>query len=552
MIGFPAKTLGPSPFHRRRFAPVFGREGMAAAAHPLVTETALSVLRRGGNAVDAAVAAGLSAAVVMPEMCGLGGDLFAIVAAPGQAPLAFMGSGMSPRASSLEQMRAAGTNGRMPYRGPLSVSTPGMVHAFGALLDRFGSRTFADVAAPAISQAGDGYPLTVLGAWSIAQARELIEAFPATSAVFMPDGRLPAPGEILRQPGLANTLRTLAEQGPGAFYRGRIADEIAGFMAGIGGDLSAEDLAVHTTDVAPPLSTTYRGRTVFQTALPSQGLILLEALNLIEQVEPALLAKGGAPAVHLMAEAIKLAYADRIAYARDPAFGPTPLDTLLSKTWAQTRFKAIDPERAGEETPPGALSDGDTTYLCTADSSGMMVSLIQSVSSNFGSGVVAGETGVLLNNRAGRGFSLDEGHPNIFAPGKKTLHTLNCWLLADEQGRPVMVGGTPGGDGQPQWNLQMLVNLIDGGLDVQAVADAPRWTVWPGTDPLDRPNPYELRLETRFGEEALAGLEARGHRLRREGGWGTACAAQLIARHPETGVLVGASDPRAEGLALGY
>ncbi|WP_272886813.1 gamma-glutamyltransferase family protein [Phenylobacterium aquaticum] len=463
-----------------------------------------------------------------------------------------MGSGVAPRSATLEQMRAAGTDGRMPYRGPLAVSVPGMVDAYDALLARLGSRSFADLAQPAISQAEDGYALSVIGAWSIASARELIAQFPATAAVFLPGGEAPAPGSILKQPGLARTLRTLAAEGPQAFYRGGIAREIGAFMVANGGALSAEDLAGHATEVTAPLQTRYRGHTVFQTCLPSQGLILLEALNIIEQADPALLARGDAAAIHLMAEAIKLAYADRIAYARDPAFGETPLDQLLSKSWAQQRFAQIDPDHASEETPPGPMSDGDTTYLCVADGSGMMVSLIQSVSSNFGSGMVAGDTGVLLNNRAGRGFTLEDGHPNIFAPGKKTLHTLNCWMLADPQGRMTLVGGTPGGDGQPQWNLQMLVNLIDASLDVQAVADAPRWTVWPGTDPLDRPNPYELRLETRFGDPTLEGLEALGHRLVRQGGWGTACAAQLIARDPDTGVLVGGSDPRAEGLALGY
>ena len=552
MLGFPQATLARSPWPRRRVGPVFGRGGMVAAAHPLVAETGLEVLRRGGNAVDAAVAAGLTAAVVMPEMCGLGGDLFALVHAHGQAPAAFMGSGVAPRSATLAQMRAAGTDGRMPYRGPLAVSVPGMVDAYDALLARFGSRSFAELAQPAISQAEDGYALSVIGSWSIANARDLIEQFPATAAVFLPNGEVPPPGAILKQSGLARTLKTLAAEGPSAFYRGAIAREIGDFMAGIGGALSASDLADHATEVAAPLETTYRGHTVYQTCLPSQGLILLEALNIIEQADPQRLARGDAAAIHLMAEAIKLAYADRIAYARDPAFGDTPLDLLLSKPWAAERFAQIDPDQASEETSPGPLNDGDTTYLCVADGARMMVSLIQSVSSNFGSGVVAGDTGVLLNNRAGRGFTLEDGHPNVFAPGKKTLHTLNCWMLADPQGRMTMVGGTPGGDGQPQWNLQMLVNLIDAGMDVQAVADAPRWTVWPGTDPLDRPNPYDLRLETRFGDPALEGLEALGHRLVRQGGWGTACAAQLIARNPETGVLVGGSDPRAEGLALGY
>ena len=226
--------------------------------------------------------------------------------------------------------------------------------------------------------------------------------------------------------------------------------------------------------------------------------------------------------------------------------------TLLSKSWAKDRFDGIDPDRACAEAAPGAMGDGDTTYFCVVDGEGTMVSLIQSVSSAFGSGIVAGDTGVLLNNRVGRGFSLDEGHPNLYAPGKKTMHTLNCWLVANAAGVPVMVGGTPGGDGQPQWNLQMLSALIDGGADVQSAVEAPRWSLWPGTDPADRPNPYELRIETRIGAAAMADLSARGHPVRPTGAWAGSGAAQLIARNPETGVLAGGSDPRVEGLALGF
>lgn len=553
MLGQP--NAAPASFSRRRMSPALGKGGMVAAAHPLTVAVALDVLKRGGNAVDAAVAGGLTAAVVMPEMCGLGGDLFAIVHAPGQAPLAVLGSGASPRSASLDQMRRHGdaspTGVKMPFRGPLSVATPGMVHAFGALLDRFGSRPLAELAEPAIAYA-EGFPLTPLGAHFVATSADLLRQYPASAAVFLPGGKVPLAGSILRQPDLARTLRTIAAQGTQAFYSGDIAEAIAAFMAAKGGELSASDLAAHETVLAAPIATTYRGHTVFQTGLPSQGMILLEALNLAERVDGAALAKGDAAAIHLLAEAIKLAYADRLGYAVDPAFGDPRLKTLISKAWAAKRFADIDPERAAASVPAGDMADGDTTYFCVADGQGMMVSLIQSVSSNFGSGVVAGETGVVLNNRAGRGFSLEDGHPNIFAPGKKTLHTLNCYSVADASGTPVLVGGTPGGDGQPQWNLQTLVALIDGGLDVQAAVEAPRWTVWPGTDPSTLPNPYELQIEARVGDAVLAGLEARGHTLRRQTAWGGGGAAQAIARDPLTGVLAGGSDPRAEGLALGF
>ena len=531
---------------------------MMAAAHPLIASTGLNVLRRGGNAVDAAVAAALTAAVVMPEMCGLGGDLFAIVhPGPGAGePLAFLGSGAAPAEASLAMVRARAERGadgtpRMPLRGGLSISTPGMVDGYRALLARFGSRPFGELAEDAIRLADEGAPLSPLAAHVMSLFREVLASHTATAAVFLPGGGPPAPGALLPQRDLAATLRTLAREGPEAFYQGALAARIAAGVQAAGGALTEGDLARHATTVEAPLSTTYRGRTVLQTGLPSQGFILLEALNIVENAPAATLARADAEALHLMTEALKRAYADRLAEARDPAAGPTPLERLLAKPYAAEAFARIDPARASDAPAP-ALQDGDTTYLCAVDADGMMVSLIQSVSSAFGSGVVAGDTGVLMNNRAGRGFELDPASPNLYAPGRKTMHTLNCWLLLGEADVPVVVGGTPGGDGQPQWGLQLVSGLIDGGLDVQLATEAPRWQVWPGTDPHDRPNPCRLQIETRIGEAVLEGLDAKGHRIERLPGWAGQGAAQLIARDPASGVLMGGSDPRVEGLALGW
>ena len=558
-LGFPSALAAPRPpWPRRRTYPAVGRRGMVAAAHPLIVATGLGVLRRGGNAVDAAVAAAVTAAVVMPEMCGLGGDLFAIVH-PGSGvgePVAFLGSGAAPAEASLAVVRAKSERGpdgtpRMPLRGGLSISTPGMVDGYRALLRRFGSLAFADLAEDAIGLAEDGAPLGVLAAHVMGLYEAVIGAHEATARVFLPGGRPPPPGALLPQRDLAATLRILASEGPEAFYRGPLAARIAAGVQAAGGALTPEDLARHATTVEAPIATTYRERTVLQTGLPSQGFLLLEALNIVEGAPAAILAPGDAEAVHLMAEALKRAFADRLAHARDPASGPTPLDRLLSKPHAAERFAAIDPDHASEAPAP-ALQDGDTTYLCAVDAQGMMVSLIQSVSSAFGSGIVAGDTGVLMNNRAGRGFELAPASANAYAPGKKTMHTLNCWLVLDEAGVPVVVGGTPGGDGQPQWGLQLISALIDGGLDAQLATEAPRWQVWPGTDPHDRPNPCRLQAEARLGETTLAGLEAKGHRVERLAPWGGQGAAQIIARDPATGVLIGGSDPRVEGLALGF
>lgn len=558
-LGFPRALAMPpiGSWTRRRETATYSQRGMVGAAHPLISAAGLREFDRGGNAVDAAVCAGLVAAVVMPEMCGLGGDLFAIVHRPARngpsETLAVLGSGIAPRGAGIDLMREHGDDGGrlMPTRGPLSVSVPGMPDAYRALLERFGTRSFADVADPAVGYAADGFPLTRHGAAAIENSADLLRRFPSSVAVFLPDGRAPRAGTVLRQPDLGQTLTRLAQHGTDDFYRGQIAQRIADFMAESGGALTVDDFADHTTEIAPPLTTTYRGYQVHTPGIPAQGLILLEALNIAEQADFRQIGVDSATAVHLLVEAKKLAYADRLAEAGDPAFVDTPIGRLLSKEWATSRFAEINPGRAADEVAIPSYAHGDTTYLCVVDADGMMVSLIQSVSSNFGSGIVAGDTGIVLNNRCGRGFSLDDRHPNRYEPGKKTMSTLHCWMIEAPDGTGLVVGGTPGGDGQPQWNLQTIVGLIDGGLDAQAATELPRWTSWPGTDPATLPNPFELRIEDRFGDEVIEELDRRGHRLKRLGPWSAGGATQVIARDPDTGVLAGGSDPRAEGVALG-
>ncbi|MEJ7901111.1 MAG: gamma-glutamyltransferase [Thermomicrobiales bacterium] len=557
MIGFPRATTTEQTWARRRPYPLYAEHGMVAAAHPLTAEAGLHVLRQGGNAIDAAVAAGLVAAVVMPEMCGLGGDLFAVIHIPGSnggqgETISLQGSGISPRGATIEQMRAAGDdNGtQMPYQGPLSISVPGMVDAYEQLLKRYGTRSFAEVAETAIALARDGFILQPLGAGSIAGNADILAQNAAAAAIFLPEGKPPAAGQRLQQADLGRTIETIAAEGAETFYRGDIAKRITSYLASVGGALTMDDFADHETDIGAPLQTTYRGHTVYQTAIPSQGLILLEALNIIEHAtidEPI-----SADAIHVMVEAKKLAYADRLGHAADAAFHKTPLETLLSPEWAAKRYARIDAQHAATSVPPGQLQGGDTTYLNVVDGNGAMVSLIQSVSSAFGSCVVGGDTGVVLNNRVGRGFTLEEGHVNQYAPGKKTMHTLNCYMVADPHGRPVLVGGTPGGDGQPQWNMQAISGMLDGGLDVQAAIEMPRWTSWPGTDPSGIDNPFELRIEDRMPSDVIAELESRGHAVKLQGAWDGGGSAQTIARDPETGVLIGGTDSRVEGMVLGF
>lgn len=525
--------------------------GMVATAHPLATSAGLRTLAAGGNAIDAAVSAALAAAVVLPAACGVGGDLFAIVAdaKDGSRPTAFLGSGIAPRGLSLEQARERSEDGgkTLPKNGPLSPSVPGFVSGIFSLLERYGTRSFSELAESAIRYAGDGHPVTPGIARAIKEGADQLGRTPTSAAVFLPNGTpLPA-GSILRQENLARSLSAIANGGEEVFYKGTIAQEIASYLAANGGALNVSDFEDHTTVVEPPIATSYRGYTVHQTGLPTQGFLLLEALNIVacDSIDP-----GSELGVHLMVEALKHSFADRLAYAGDPAVVPSQLPCLLSPEWAAKRRSSIG-DTASVQIAPGSLNGGDTTYLCVTDRDGLMISLIISLSDRFGSGVIAGETGIMLNNRAGHCFSLLDGHPNIYAPGKKTMHTLNCYLIANGSGTPLIVGGTPGGDFQPQWNIQVISGLVDAGLDAQAAVEQPRWNIWPGTYPQEVGNPFELRLEDRLGDDAIAGLERRGHRVVRTGDWGVGGSAQVIVRDPESGVIVAGSDPRSEGVALG-
>lgn len=548
--------------YTRRVSPTLARNGMIATQHPLVSATGLRVLANGGNAVDAAVAAALVGAVVMPSRCGVGGDLFAIVARPDASGawqeddlLAFQGSGIAPRGASLEFMTEHGEDAPAGQRvlaqhGPLSPSVPGFVDGCFALLDRFGTKSFAELAEPAIGYAASGFPISPAEAQTAARLAPILRRYPATSAVFLPNDTPPRAGELLRQPGLARSIAQIARGGPDVFYRGTLAQEITCWLGQNGGALTADDFADHATDVSAPLSTTYRGYTVHETALPTQGFVVLEALNICEQADLGAAGISSAAGVHTEISALRLAFADRRAYAGDPRCQDTPMDTLLSKAWAAERFAQIDARRPVTEQA-GAISDGNTTSLVAIDKDGLMISLIWTVSDSYGSRVVAGDTGILLTNRAGHCFSLEPGHPNLYAPGKRTMHTLNCYLIADSSGTPVLVGGTPGGDYQPQWNLQTITGLIDAGLDVQQASEVPRWQMGPSTYPAELGKDFYLTVEDRLGDDVIASLEDMGYPITRAGAWGCGGSVQVIARDPETGLLAGGSDPRAEGMAVG-
>ncbi len=539
----------------------WGRGSMIAASQPAAAAAGLAVLQRGGNAIDATIAAALVLNVTFPMMCGLGGDVFAIIhdAKTGKT-FGVNGSGIAPWGASLEWFRSHGYS-KMPGTGMLSVAMPGGVRAYFDILERWGTVSFAELVRPAIRYASAGFVVTPQLAGHFAQAEAMLREYPTSACVYLPEGRAPRAGEVLRQPDLAASLEALAAGGPDVLYGGELGERILAYANAHGGLWRGDEWAAHTTDIyEPPISVTYRDRyEVFQTSPPSQGLIILEELNLAEGFELRRLAgspgqdlpQADAASTHALVECKKLAFADRNRWAGDPRFVRLPLETLLGKDFARERQKLIDPQRALGKVEGADLDHGpgDTTSHVAVDAEGNMVSFIHSLSNAFGCCEIAGDTGILLNNRAGRGFTLIEGHPNAIAPGKKTMHTLNTYLVKCD-GEPYCVGNTPGGDGQPQWNLQVLTNLLDLGMPVEQAIAAPRWRSAPGTDPAGLDAPVELFVESRMAEEVRQALAAMGHRVRVVGPWAGGGDAQVI-RIREGGVREGASDPRGEGLTVG-
>jgi gamma-glutamyltranspeptidase/glutathione hydrolase len=533
--------------------PVLAHRGIVATGHPLASAAGLRVLMDGGNAVDAALAAAAVLGVVQPMMSGLGGDTFLVHwrAKEGRA-YALNGSGVAPYAATREWFAARGHR-KMPLRGMLSPSVPGAVDAMTTALERWGSGrwSLARLLEPAIEYAEHGFPVARRVAAWIAEAAPVLSRSAASAKLYLPGGRAPAPGDRLSNPDLARSLRAVASGGRDVFYRGELAKRIVGYVHEHGGLHTIREFAEHASEIHDPLQTDYRGYAVCTTAPPSQGVILLEMLNILEGFSPDELRWGTAPAIHLMVEAKKLAVADRLAYLGDPRLVDSAVETLLSKEFAGRRRAVIDRRSARESVPAGALREavGDTTYLCTADGEGNVVSMITSLSAIFGCGEVVEGTGIMLNNRAGRGFTLEGGHPNCIAPGKRTMHTLMPFL-ALRGGRPVLAWGTPGGDGQPQWNAQAFSAFVDSGVEIQSMVELPRWTSFPSTDPAHLPAPFELQMEAGFAPPTLQELEALGHTLRPPRSSEVTGGMQAI--RVGDGIYEGASDPRVDGCAVGF
>ncbi len=531
----------------------YGRNGMVASASSTAAATGLAALQRGGNAFDAALAVAGVEWFTLPGSCGLGGDFFAVLYdAKRREVRAFNGSGEAARAASRDFYVNQGLT-NMPLSGWHSAGVPGAPDAYCTLHRDYATMPLKDLWAPALRYAREGIITTERIHGAISAGAPKLGQFPTTAAIYLPDGAPPPVGTPWRNLNLAGTIEAVINGGSEAYYRGSIAAEIVRAARAEGGLFGPEEFAQQSTEVYSPLHTTYRGSDVYVTRPPSQGLIILEMLNLIAGYDLKALGFGSAEALHTMVEAKKLAFADRLRYCGDPRrIDQKPVAQLTSVAYSNRRRSEIDPERAAEQVQ-GALPEalfGETSYFCVADGEGNAISLIHSLSAGFGSGVVAGNTGVILNNRAGRGFSLEEGHPNVIEGGKKTMHTLNCYL-GMRDGQVSFVGGTPGGDQQPQWNVQMITNLLDFNMSPQEAIDAPRWYSFPSTDPEHVKKPFLVRVEDRYDPLAVEGLRRRGHVVESMGPWGVGGAVQLITRD-KNGILAGGSDPRAGGVALGY
>jgi gamma-glutamyltranspeptidase / glutathione hydrolase len=521
---------------------VISRNGIVAAESPLAAQAGVQMLERGGNAVDAAVAANAMMGLVAPMSSGIGGDLFAIVYEAKTGKLyGLNASGWAPAGLTIEFLKNQGFQD-MPSHGIQSVTVPGAVDGWQKLLDRFGKRKFSEVLAPAIRAAEDGFPVTewTSGLW--AGNADFLRGNEAAAQTYLPDNRAPAVGQIFRNADLARSLRLIAQGGRDAFYKGELAKRIVETSRRHGGTHAEKDFAEYSSEWVDPISTTYRGWTVYELPPNGQGLAALEMLNIMETFP---LDKSGlntAATLHAMIEAKKLAYADLVRYIGDPKFSTLPVKQLLSKDWAASRAKLIDPNKANCNVEPGTLLPGSSTiYLSTVDRDGNMVSLIQSNFDDFGSGVVADGTGFILHNR-GALFTLDASSPNALAPHKRPLHTIIPAFM--EKGNVRIAFGIMGGWNQSQAHAQYVSHVVDFNQNIQAAMETARFTKlsFRGCD---------LDLENRVPGNVKAELEAKGHMVRMHNGFSNRFGGgQAVMRDFGAGVNYGASDPRKDGAAV--
>ncbi len=539
-----------APFASR--SEVIAPHGMAATSQPLATQVALDVLKAGGSAVDAAIAANAVLGLVEPTGCGIGGDLFAIVWDAKRGEMSGLNaSGRSPQSLSLAHLKSEGLT-ELPYLGPLTVSVPGAVDGWYELHGKFGRLPMKDLLAPAIDYAENGFPVTELIAWLWEGGVKSRAEYAGVAETYMPNGRAPRKGEIFRNPRLADTYRQIASGGRDAFYKGEIARTIGSYMQEHGGFLSYDDMAAHTSEWVTPVSTNYRGYDVYELPPNGQGIAALQLLNILETYDLAAMGFGSAEYIHTFVEAKKVVYEDRAKYYADPEFYNAPIEQLISKDYARERRKLISPTQAAKAYPAGdiRLEHGDTIYMTVADKDGNMISLIQSNYGGLGSGMTPGDLGFMLQNR-GALFSLDPEHANAFEPGKRPFHTIiPAFVMKD--GEPFMTLGVMGGSIQPQGHAQILVNMIDFGMNLQEAGDAARIRHTGSSQPTDEvmTDGGTLYLESGISETVRERLRKMGHNVaERQGDYG---GYQAIMWDAKERVYYGASESRKDGQAAGY
>ena len=525
---------------------VRANQGMVATSQPLASQVGLEILKRGGNAVDAAIAVAAMLNVTEPNMTGIGGDCFAMVYTAKSKKLeALNASGRCPKALTLEHFAAKNVT-QMPLTGMETITVPGAFDGWLTVLEKYGTMKFADLMAPAIFYAENGFPVMekISADWEPEVGK--LKQDPAAAATYLVDGGAPKPGTVFAQKNLAKTFRTLVKGGRDAYYRGEIARAIVDYCQKHGGFLAMEDFAAQKSNWVEPISTTYRGYTLYELPPNNQGLTALIILNILEGLDLKGMRNDPVGYYHTMIEATKIAFADRNRYIADPAFAKLPVKELLSKDYAAKRRALLDPKKAIDPPKYGDFNLGsDTTYFTVVDKDRNAVSFINSLFNSFGSGIVGGETGIMLQNR-GSGFSLDPNHPNKLEPGKRPFHTLIPAMVLKD-GKLLMSYGVMGGDIQAQGHSQVLVNLVDRGMNLQQAIDAPRIRYISGKG---------VMLEDTLPSSVISGLIDRGHErvMPPEGIKHRALmgGGQAIVIDPDSGALAGASDPRKDGLAIGY
>lgn len=548
LFGYAQDRITGLPFATR--SEVIAQHGMAATSQPLATQVALDILKAGGNAVDAAIAANAVLGLMEPTGCGIGGDLFAIIWDANSNQLyGLNASGRSPASLSLSYFKEKGLD-KIPSLGPLPVSVPGCVDGWFEMHDRFGSLPMTHILQPAIAYARNGFPVSELIAYYWGKNGEILKSFPGFAEIFLPDGRAPKKGEVFKNPCLAATLEKIAVLGREIFYTGEIADSIEAYMKRHGGFLTKKDLESHTSEWVQPVSVNYRGYDVWELPPNGQGIAALQILNLLEGYDLQSLGFGNSAYVHLLVEAIKLAFEDRANFYADPSFADIPVGWLISKEYAFKRRKLINLDSAARSVAPGDPEHGNTIYLTVADEQGNMVSLIQSNYRGMGSGMTPGKLGFVLQDR-GELFSLQQGHPNVFESGKRPFHTIIPAFITKD-GRPFMSFGVMGGSMQPQGHVQIVVNLIDFGMNLQEAGDAPRIRHGGSSEPTGKKmsDGGILFMESGFPQQTIDELKSKGHIIRfSDGNFG---GYQAIMRDPATGIYHGASESRKDGQAAGY